>query len=361
MKKNDFSMFSSEPEILVSFSRTLAQIEWLLLTLVLFYLVVCNIRDDAKDILIFLSCLFASVVVIFQYLGFFREPQPWKICVQTVGMIFYISGVIWYTGKLESPLFNLYLLPVIASSITLGKLATLFQAGLVCISFMYLIFVAGKTGGWLSLAGASELSIIFFPMLLVAYIATMLTADIQLGFNKIKIMSETDELTDLYNQRSFKSLAKRVIKQAERHIRKLAILMIDTDNLKQVNDTFGHQAGNLLLQNVAQCLRVVLRGEDFAARYGGDEFVILLVDCSQDNAVRVAERIIEEFKSTRVRYRGVDIKLSASIGIACFPEEGHTLIDLLAKADQAMYASKQRGRSMVTLYSNGLDRETKKS
>jgi diguanylate cyclase (GGDEF)-like protein len=356
MKKNVYFRFNSEPEILNSFSRTLAEIEWLLLVLVLFYLVVGQVDDDVKALLIFVSCLFAGMVIVFQYLNLFKEPKVWKIAVQTLGMIFFISWVIWYTGKLESPLFNLYLLPIIASSITLGKLATLFQAGLICVSFVYLVFIVDKTDGWFSLAGGSELSIIFFPMVLVAYVASMLAADIQMGFNKLKVISETDELTDLYNLRTFNSIAKKMLKQAERRVRSLAILMIDADNLKQVNDTSGHEAGNLLLQNVAQCFNAVLRGEDVAARYGGDEFVILLSDCGPENAFQVAGRIIEEFKSSRVRYRGVDIELSASIGIACFPEQGQTLSDLVAKADQAMYFSKRQGKSLVTFYREGLDR-----
>ncbi|MGR8934592.1 MAG: GGDEF domain-containing protein [Gammaproteobacteria bacterium] len=349
MRKSTFYKFNREPDILNGFNRTLAEIEWLLLALVLFYLAVSN-NGANKATLIVASCLFAAASASFQYVNFFNEAKQWKIAVQTWGMIFFISWVIWYTGKLDSPLFNLYLLPIIVSSIALGKLATLLEVALICVCFIFLLHNAGVSEQWLSLEGGSELAVIFFPMLLVAYIATMLSADIQAGFNRLKIISETDDLTKLFNLRTFNSLAAKQFKQAERHIRQLAILMLDIDNLKQVNDTLGHEAGNILLQNVAQCFVAILRGEDIAARYGGDEFVILLTDCDGDNAVLVADRIMEEFKSIRIRYRGSNVALSASIGIACFPEQGRTAEDLLDKADKAMYYSKQGGKSRATMY-----------
>lgn len=350
MKKSTFYKFCKQPEILNGFSRTLAEIEWLLLVLVLFYIAVGQADNDNKAILILASCLFAAATAAFQYANFFNEPKAWKIAVQTWAMIFFITWIIWYTGKLHSPLFNLYLLPVIASAIALGKIATLLEVALIGVSFVFLLQNADAWERWFTLAGGSELAIIFFPMLLVAYITTMLSADIQAGFNKLKVISETDELTKLFNLRTFNTLAGKLLRQAERHNRHLALLMLDIDNLKQVNDTLGHEAGNLLLTNVAQCFAAILRGEDLAARYGGDEFVILLIDCDQNHAVQVAERILDEFKSRRPQYRGSDINLRASIGIACYPEQSLTLDDLLAKADKAMYYSKQHGKNMATLY-----------
>lgn len=350
MKKSVFYKFNREPEILSGFSRTLAEIEWLLLVLVLFYLAVGKANGDNRGSLILASCLFAMATAGFQYVNFFNEAKEWKIAVQTWGMIFFVTWVIWCTGKLDSPLFNLYLLPIIASSITLGKVATLLEAALICLSFICLLQNADGAERWLTLAGISELAIIFFPMLLVAYIATMLAADIQAGFNRLKAISEMDGLTKLFNLRTFNLLADKLFRQAERHGRHMAILMLDVDNLKQVNDTLGHEAGNLLLTNVAQCFAAILRGEDVAARYGGDEFVILLMDCDRDNAVQVAERVIAELKSTRLRYRGSDIELSVSIGIACFPEQGWSCDDLLEKADRAMYSSKKHGKSTATLF-----------
>ncbi len=350
MKKKSYYKLNDEPEVLSGFSRTLAEIEWLLLVLVLFYLVVGGVADDIKPILIFASCIFAVLVIVFQYLNFFHDAKEWKIAFQTWIMIFFVSWMIWYTGKLQSPLFNLFLLPVIASALTLGKLVTLLEVCLICMIFAYLNYDLYGENAFSSLQESSELLMLFFPMLLVAYISTMLAADIQAGFNKLKAISETDDLTKLFNRRSIKDLSEKLLKQAERHDWDVAVLMIDADNLKEINDRLGHDAGNLLLTNLAQCLTSVLRDADFAARYGGDEFVVLLSDCDKENAIIVADRIIKEFKQTQVRYQGVNIPLSASIGVSCYPKHGRTIEALLEKSDQAMYFSKRQGHSLVTLY-----------
>ncbi len=350
MKKKSYYKLNDEPEVLNGFNRTLAEIEWLLLVLVLFYLMVGAVGDDIKPMLILASCLFALLVIIFRYLNFFHDAKEWKIAFQTWIMIFFVSWMIWYTGKLQSPLFNLYLLPVIASAITLGRLVTMLEVCLICMIFTYLNYDLYGDGAFTSLQQSSDLLMLFFPMLLVAYISTMLAADIQMGFNKLKAISETDDLTKLFNRRSIKNLSEKLLKQAERHDWEVAVLMIDADNLKEVNDRLGHEAGNLLLTNLAQCLTSVLREADFAARYGGDEFVVLLSDCDQENALIVAERIISEFKQTHIRYQGVNITLSASIGVSCYPKHGRTIEVLMEKSDQAMYISKRQGNSLVTLY-----------
>lgn len=354
--KPPYYRLNHEPDILNGFSRTLAEIKWLLLVLVLFYLLVSPLAGETKATLMLACSGYGILMFAFQYLNFFKEARIWKIAFQTWIMIVFISGVIWYTGKLHSPLSNLYLLPIIASAITLGKLTTLLEIALVCAIFLYLQYEVFETAdALLSLGSASDLLMLFFPMVLVVYIATMLAADIQAGFNKLKIVSEIDDLTKLFNHRTFKFLTDKIIHHAERKSSKLAILMIDADNLKRVNDRYGHEAGNLLLVNIAQCLTSVLRASDIAARYGGDEFVILLNDCDKSNALQVAERLTAEFKATQVRFQGETIQLSASIGIACLPEHGHQLDMLLSKADQAMYASKRQGNNRVTPYTDALE------
>jgi diguanylate cyclase (GGDEF)-like protein len=205
------------------------------------------------------------------------------------------------------------------------------------------------------MAGSSDVLMLFFPMLLVGYISTMLTSDIQSGFNTLKIESEIDELTKLFNFRTFNSVSKKLLNQAKRYNWKVSVLMIDADNLKVTNDQYGHEVGNLLLTNIAQCLLSVLREGDIAARYGGDEFVVFLTNCEQNDGVKIAERLVNEFHNAQVRYHGQSIKLSASIGIANFPEHGDNMDTLLGKADKAMYFSKHQGRCLTTIYSPKLD------
>lgn len=356
MNKEPYYKLNKDPEIISGFRRTIGEIEWLLLTLVLFFLVVGNVDERDKPIVISASCLYAGFVLAFQYWNFFRETRQWKIAFQTWAMILFISWLIWFTGKLQSPLFNLYLLPVLASAITLGKTVTLLEVGLIFSIFMLLVrdLPYNPPGTLFTMVGSSDVLMLFFPMLLVAYISTMLTSDIQNGYNRLRNISDTDELTKLFNHRAFKAMSDKFLKQAARQKLNLSFLMIDLDNLKTVNDRFGYEAGNLLLMNIAQHLLSALREGDVAARYGGDEFVVLLANCGAKEAHRVGHRILDEFKTAKIRHQGNTIELSASIGIATYPEHGFNLDTLIDNADHAMYASKRNGKGMITIYHSGL-------
>lgn len=333
--------------ILDGFSRTLPQIEWLLLVLILFDLITVDVSSPTT--LLIASGGYAAFIILFQYVNFFKEPKEWKITLHTWGMILYISYVIWQNGEIDSPLFNLYLLPIIASAITLSRMITLLETGLIAASILYIHSTVSSDNFW-TLATSSEFLMRFFPFLLVAYIITMLSSDIQKGFNRLKVSAETDELTTLFNRRALYQIASKLFKYAIRHKSTVSLIMIDVDNLKVVNDKYGHDAGNLLLINISDSISSVLRGEDIAARYGGDEFIVVLPDCGLDKAQGVAQRIIDNFQQAHFRYQGVEIELSASMGIAACPEHASSVEDVIQCADKAMYASKKSGSNLITIF-----------
>lgn len=187
------------------------------------------------------------------------------------------------------------------------------------------------------------------PMLLVGYITTRLSADIRTALSRIKIISETDELTGIYNVRAFTSLADRLHKQSVRYSHPYSVLMIDSDNLKAVNDTYGHEAGNRLLKLTVTCIQQGLRETDVFARYGGDEFVVLLPQTKADGAVQVAERIRKAIAAMPLDTHGKDVATTVSIGIAAFPDRGAELAVVMNRADQALYTSKKRGRNRCSV------------
>jgi len=342
---------NKDPVILDGFSRTLPQIEWLLLVLILFYLIVITIEPAARNPMLIASGIYAGLISLFQYVNFFKDPKEWKIVLHTWGMIFYINYIIWQNGVIDSPLFNLYLLPIIASAITLSRVITLLETGLIAASVLYIQSAISSDNFW-TMASSSEFLMRFFPFLLVAYIITMLASDIQKGFNQLKISAETDELTNLFNRRALNHLCSKLFKHAIRHGTTVSMIMIDVDNLKTVNDEYGHDAGNLLLINISDSITNVLRGEDVASRYGGDEFIVVLPNCRPDKAKIVAQRIINNFNNANFRYQGDDIPLSASMGIASCPDNGSSVENVLQCADKAMYASKKQGSNLITLFDN---------
>ena len=336
---------SIEQEELRGISRTVAEIHWLLLILVLVYLIFGGAREDAESSAAISAGLFfyAALVMSFRYANFYKRETRWKIALETCGMVAFITWVLWHTAALASPLLNAYLLPVITAALTLGKVFTLLTVALIVAC--YLLLGGSYAPELLSLPFIGALVAQLAPVLLVAYITTMFSADIRYGLARAKVLAETDDLTGLLNVRGFALAANRMFAQAARHGRATSVLMIDSDNLKAVNDGYGHPAGNELLRHLAQSIQAELRFTDIAARYGGDEFIVLLPDTPAKGAMEVAERIRNRIAASPLEFDGKSLASSVSIGIACYPEDGATLDALAAHADGALYSAKQDGRN----------------
>jgi diguanylate cyclase (GGDEF)-like protein len=341
---------SIEQEELRGISRTVAEIHWLLLILVLLYLVFGGVREDAETSAAVSTGLFfyAALVMSFRYANFYRRETRWKIALETWGMVAFLTWVLWHTDRLQSPLLNAYLLPVITSALTLGKITTLVNVALIAACYVFL----GQSGTTelASLRFIAAFAAQLAPVLLVAYITTMFSADIRYGLQRAKLLSETDDLTGLFNTRGFAISANRLFSQAVRYDRPASVLMIDSDNLKSVNDAYGHDAGNRLLRQLATAIQAELRATDVPARYGGDEFIVLLPETPPKGALDVAERIRSTISAAPLTVEGRPIPCSVSVGIACFPEDGRSLDALAARADRALYQAKKNGRNCVVRY-----------
>jgi diguanylate cyclase (GGDEF)-like protein len=344
-----FEHSNIEREELRGISRTVAEIEWLLLILVLLYQVFEGPAEEDRAAISVGLFFYAAFVISFRYANFYKAESRWKIAAETFAMILFITWSLWFTGKLASPLLNAYLLVIITSALALGKLTTMFEMALIAACFV-LLGDSSSAGNMLTLAYIGGLVSQLAPMLLVAYVTTMFSADIRYGLNQARLLSETDSLTGIFNMRGFAIVASRLIGQAERYNRPASLLMIDSDNLKTVNDTHGHEAGNRLLKLVARGIETELRHTDVLARYGGDEFVVLLPESPSLGALDVAERIRAAVAATPLDIDGKRIKTTVSIGFACYPEDGRSIDAVLARADRAMYLAKERGRDQVVRF-----------
>lgn len=172
---------------------------------------------------------------------------------------------------------------------------------------------------------------------------------------RIKNLAYFDVLTGLPNRRLFLDRLAVAMANAHRHDHRMAVMLLDLDMFKRINDTLGHSAGDRLLETVAQRLITAIREGDTAARLGGDEFTVLLPEIDHvDDAVRLARRIIEEIKQP-LEVEGNEMFVTTSIGVAVYPDDGSTAEGLLKNADTAMYRAKDLGRNSYQLYSSAMN------
>ncbi len=167
---------------------------------------------------------------------------------------------------------------------------------------------------------------------------------------KIYRMATTDALTGLFSREYFRQQYSDMFRRSERYQRPFSVMMIDIDDFKAVNDTYGHPTGDSVLEGMGRIIMDIIRDEDCAARYGGEEFVILLPETIPEKARFPAERLRKSLESYRFQTEKKRFSVTASIGIAGFPEHATTMDELLEKADQALYEAKRAGKNKVRLF-----------
>jgi diguanylate cyclase (GGDEF)-like protein len=165
--------------------------------------------------------------------------------------------------------------------------------------------------------------------------------------NELIRTAATDALTGLPNRRSFIESAQRELHRADRQHLQTSVLMLDLDHFKEVNDTYGHPVGDLVLASFARALLSTLRPFDVVGRYGGEEFCVLLPGTGIDEAVSIAERIRLVTSNTLVETRTATVEYTVSTGVVQAPADDVSLGDLVDRADRALYQAKASGRNCV--------------
>ncbi len=185
------------------------------------------------------------------------------------------------------------------------------------------------------------------PMLMVETDAVgRAMLDAAAAMKKIRFFAEHDTLTELPNRLLFETVTNRDLALAQRRPLQCALLAVDLDQFKLVNDTLGHETGDDVLRLASKRILQVIRASDIAARIGGDEFLVFLSDTTTEGAMDTAQRIVDLLSAP---YGNIDIPVSASVGVAMFPEHGTHLRDLSAAADSALYQAKRAGKKRAHL------------
>ena len=186
--------------------------------------------------------------------------------------------------------------------------------------------------------------------------AVTVTAQMSLAFanlmlrETLKYQSVRYPLTGLFNRRHMEEFLARELLRANRNHKPLAVFMIDLDHFKEFNDSFGHEAGDILLREVGAVLSSQIRGGDIACRYGGEEFLIILMDANLDAARQRAENLKGQVRNLQVHHRGQTLRqVTVAIGIAAYPDHGTSAQEMINAADKALYRAKTSGRDRIVV------------
>ncbi len=251
------------------------------------------------------------------------------------------------TGGVASPFFFAFPLIVGGAALVVSPSITVALAAAASTGYV-LAVLAGTAEGALGPATAATVGVNLTALILLAYVAMVIARAQRRTRDAAIRLSTVDSLTGLFNRTFFFAAIDREIARSARSGRGFSLLMMDLDELKAINDRLGHFQGDRVLRGVGEVIVQGVRQIDTAARYGGDEFVVLLPETDPTGAFVLAEKIRLGVGAMPIDLPGGAPRVSLSIGVVNYPDDGRTADELIISADGAMYASKRAGKDRVT-------------
>ncbi|MFN8622938.1 MAG: diguanylate cyclase [Chloroflexota bacterium] len=274
--------------------------------------------------------------------------------IETIGAVAFLTVLVGLTGGLRSPFVVGFFLLIGGASLAgegMGPIA-LALASAAAYTLVSAIWtpppIGVPEGAWIGFTVVA--------LLLLAYVGTVAGGAQRKARDAALRLSRYDPLTGLYNRSAFFAAVDREIRRVERSGRGFCLLMLDLDDLKPVNDTFGHPAGDNLLRAITDAILRTVRATDTAGRYGGDEFIVLLPETDPDGAFVLAEKLRRDMATLAIRVQDRSVRTSVSLGLVAYPEDGQTVESLLSAVDAAMYEAKRRGKNQIVGYTTRTER-----
>jgi diguanylate cyclase (GGDEF)-like protein len=289
------------------------------------------------------------LLVLFQDVLSTSSLGRWRVPLEGAAVILFLTILVALTSGFESPFFFGYVLLVGAGSLWATGIGPPLLAGGTAVAYLLAVIV-GSRPTLFTVDGVGRVAFNVLALGLVTYVAWVIGREQRRAREEALRLSRFDSLTNLHSRAFLASVVEREIPRAARTGRPFAMAMIDLDGLKAANDRFGHDSGDKLLQAVADVLRGDIRVTDVAARYAGDEFVLLLPETDIAGALRVADKVRVDISRLALPHDGQVIRTSASIGLVTYPDDGRTWAELMRRADLAMYEAKRRGRDQIVRY-----------
>lgn len=273
----------------------------------------------------------------------------WRLPIEAAVVLVFLTVLIAMTGGHDSPYFFGYILLVGAAALSAEDLGAAILAVVSSVAYIAAVVFAS---GAAPLASA-DFGLVAFNLVaiaLVMYVGSIIGREQRRAREEALRLSRFDSLTTLHSRDYFMSELEQEILRATRTGRPFAVAMIDLDGLKAANDRFGHDWGDNLLRAVADVLRGDIRVTDVAARFGGDEFVLILPETDLSGAILVAEKVRVDISRVALPHNGAVVRTSASVGVVTFPDDGRSSAELMRRADLAMYEAKRRGRDQIVRF-----------
>lgn len=316
------------------------RVDWLLLVLSTLYLVAGGSSLPQPWLAAGAVASFAVLLVTLRLPRLARLDTRHRLWLTVAAMVLFVALVASQTGGLQSALTNLFLLPVVLAAVMLGGAATV--SALVAVAAALIVLhtpgaEAGRTPVVFAMAVAAE----FLPLTLVGFFARRLAASLHTAEHRLRELEERDRPTGLLNMQTFDEQLARKFARASAEGGRFALLMLDIEGLRQINDAYGYATGNLALKAVADAVQRTIRASDLAGRYGGDEFAVVIADGHPELAEAVAQRLRNTVHHSLFPAAGRMLRVTVNVGCASFPRDARNIRDLMATVNRRMLQDKE--------------------
>ena len=326
-------------------AQRVADFHWLNLVLALSYVVIPAIGVKDSGHLVAVQLGYAGFILLTHYRSAKRTTSVWNLTVDTWVMIAYITFMTWQCGENGGALIPLYLIPTVITATGHTRRWAVFNVFLICALMLALQWraLAGLDTG--AIVALGEVLIFSFLLIMVTALVGGFKFDSLRASGQLRKLRDRDELTGLLHLAAFNRLAGRLYQVMRHNGGPMAVMVVDIQGLNSINDTYGLEVGNRVIQAVAAIIARMVRDTDLAARSSGDEFILMLPGADRVKAEEIGQRIRNGVaQATTEELAGKVKRMGVSIGVATYPRDGDALSELMQMADRAMYRDKQARR-----------------
>lgn len=295
------------------------------------------------------------VVLVQELLPALVRVGPVRYWISAIASIAVVSALVEVTGGALSPFALGYFLIVAGAALAIAGPAPMALSVVAAAAWALVSIVDALTEG-ISTVGVATVGVGVITLVLIAWVGTVGGREQRRARDDALRLSRFDALTGLANRAAFFAAVEREIRRVGRTGYGFSLLMLDLDDLKPVNDTFGHPAGDDLLRAITAVVTRTIRATDTAGRYGGDEFMILLPETDAEGAFVLGEKLRRDVAALGLRIGERTVRTSVSIGLVAYPEDGTTVEALFSAVDAAMYEAKRRGKNEIVGYATRTER-----